>query len=175
MHYAGVGSRRTPSAMLRLMHHVARYLAGLGYALRTGGAEGADTAFAQGALEAGGAVELYLPWPDFGHWTEAPNLRIHTGAPPPALAEARAAHPAWERTRPASRKLLGRNARIILGPDLDDPVRFVVLWTPGGKPVGGTGVAWRIAERHGVPVVHLGEGARALDRIAELVEEGRSP
>ena len=173
MHYAGVGSRQTPPSVLQLMRRIARRLAELGYTLRTGGAEGADTAFAQGALEAGGAVELYLPWPGFRNWTEAPNLRIHTGAPPPALAEARAAHPAWERTRPAVRKLHGRNARILLGPDLDDPVRFVVLWTPGG-PVGGTGVAWRIAERHGVPVIHLGEGRRALERIAELIEEGKS-
>jgi hypothetical protein len=44
---------------------------------------------------------------------------------------------------------------IILGKNLDEPVKFVVCWTPGGKVVGGTGVAIQIAHKNNIPVINL--------------------
>ena len=47
--YAGIGSRATPRAVLEQMTVMAAWLARRGWHLHTGGAAGADTAFAAGA------------------------------------------------------------------------------------------------------------------------------
>ena len=47
--YAGVGARRAPPASLASMWNMARELAARGWHLRTGGAAGADSAFAHAA------------------------------------------------------------------------------------------------------------------------------
>ena len=47
--YAGIGSRETPPRVFKQMTDIARTLAGRGWRLRLGGAEGADTAFSAGA------------------------------------------------------------------------------------------------------------------------------
>lgn len=57
MLYAGVGSRATPEPVLDLMRRCATRLEVLGYTLRSGGANGADTAFEEGCCR----KELYLP------------------------------------------------------------------------------------------------------------------
>ena len=45
---------------------------------------------------------------------------------------------------------------IVLGadPDQPDPVDAVTCWTPGGRVVGGTATAMRIAEAYGIPVIN---------------------
>ena len=75
-----------------------------------------------------------------------------------ALAPIAAAlHPAWNRCSPAVRKLHARNAAILLGPDPGRPVpvRAAVCWTEGGRAQGGTGMAIRIAQAHGIPVLDM--------------------
>ena len=58
--------------------------------------------------------------------------------------------------KPSHKALHSRNAMQVLGFDLDDPVDFVLCWTPGGNKLGGTATAIRIAEDHNVPVYNLG-------------------
>ena len=136
MHYAGIGSRETPSAILEVMAAVGERLAQLGWVLRSGGAVGADQAFERGCDRAGGRKEIVLPWPGFdGH----PSPLCTVSAAMLDLAERH--HPAWERCRPAARTLLARNGCQVLGPDLATPSRVVIGWAPGGEPVGGT-VKW---------------------------------
>ena len=65
-------------------------------------------------------------------------------------------HPAWERCSRAVRKLHARNVTILLSKTCDQPVSAVTAWTPGGVVTGGTGMAIRIAEAHGIPVLNLG-------------------
>ena len=83
---------------------------------------------------------------------------------------AAAHHPAWERLGRGARSLHARNCHQILGRDLDDPVSFVVCWTPDGATThpgpstGGTGQALRIAAAHDIPVFNL---ARA-DHLARV-------
>ena len=62
MIYAGIGARKTPGGVLVLMREVGAILARDGWMLRSGGAEGADSAFEAGAKSAGGAREIFLPW-----------------------------------------------------------------------------------------------------------------
>lgn len=47
--YEGIGSRNTPEDFKYLLFHAAKTLAMKGYTLRSGGADGADSAFEAGA------------------------------------------------------------------------------------------------------------------------------
>lgn len=155
--YAGIGARHTPPDVLALMHRIAGALAQRGWVLRTGGAPGADQAFAAGARDAGGTAELFLPWPGFEHHTTARLTRPTARA----LELAARHHPAWHRLRPPTRALLARNGHQVLGADLEQPAHVVICWTPDGSLTGqgagsgGTGQALRIAHANDVAVVNL--------------------
>ena len=151
--YAGIGSRATPPSTLRDMTTMAGWLAKTGWHLASGGADGADSAFAAGAPA--GQRTLYLPWPGYnGH--RGPDCVV-PGRSELAACTGLAArlHPAWNRCSPAARKLHARNAAIVLGPRLDRPVHAVVCWTPNGAVAGGTGMALRIAAERAIPVLNL--------------------
>lgn len=172
--YAGVGSRKAPEQALRLARRVAARLAELGWGLRTGGAPGMDRAFEEGARKAGGRVEVFLPWPGYeGYREDDPAVAL---VRPTAEAYRVAAehHPAWEKLGRGVRALMARNSHQVLGPDLGDPVAFLVCWTPDGAEektgpeTGGTGQAIRLAVAKGIPVFNLArEGA--LERLGEFV------
>lgn len=136
--YAGIGSRETPETVLNQMNRIAIMLQTDGWWLSSGGARGADTAFERGA----GVRRRIFKAQD---------------ATPDALALAKKYHPAWDRCTATARALHARNGMILLGPDLDDPVKFVVCWTPDGKATGGTGQALRIAAdpQYAIPVFNL--------------------
>ena len=166
MIYAGVGSRKSPAEVIQLMEKIARRLAVLGWTLRSGGAEGADQAFESGARARGGDVEIYAPWP--GYHPNPILSRPH----PKAYELAREVHPRWEGLSRGVQALMARNSHQILGPNLDDPVKMLVCWTPGGEVVGGTGQAIRLAQKFGVPVINLAIPG-ALERIGEIVRGSR--
>ena len=150
--YAGIGARATPPSVLTAMTVTAGWLARQGWRLNSGGAAGADSAFAQGAPT--GQRTLYLPWPGY-NGCAGPDCRVPS---PPELQScldiADRLHPAWNRCSPGVRKLHARNAAI-LGVGLGRPVDAVVAWTPGGTVMGGTGMAIRIAVEAGIPVLNL--------------------
>ena len=171
--YAGIGSRSTPDSILRLMHDVAAKLAAEGWILRSGGAEGADTAFAEGA---GDAAQIFLPWAGFN------GVQVNTTFGPfvqddPAawtFGVAKKYHPAWDKLRQGGQKLQARNCHQVFGvlPPLDATraswAKFVLCWTPGGSGSGGTGQAIRIAKAYGIPVFDMGEPSVAR-RVMEWV------
>ena len=151
--YAGIGARNTPPSILTAMTVMAGWLARQGWHLNSGGAAGADSAFAQGAPA--GQLTLYLPWPGYQGCT-GPDCRVLSPSElEPYLAIAARLHPAWDRCSPAVRKLHARNAAIV-GVGLGRPVDAVVAWTPGGTITGGTGMAIRMAMEAGIPVLNLG-------------------
>ena len=142
------------------MEDVGRRLRSKGLHLRTGGAVGADTAFATGAGE--GARTIYVPWRGFNEVSGsdvvlAPDLPNWDNA----LLVAEEFHPNWEACTHGARKLLARNSYQILGEDLHSPCEFVVCWTKGGKGEGGTGQALRVARglEPPVPIYDLGDAA----------------
>ena len=151
--YAGIGSRATPGAVLENMTVIATWLARRGWHLNTGGAIGADTAFAAGAP---GWRTLFLPWPGYrGH--AGPDC--HSLSPDRinrCIAIAASLHPAWHRCSLAARKLHARNVQIVLGTNAASPTNAVVCWTRGGAVTGGTGLGIRIARAHGIPVLNMG-------------------
>ncbi len=152
--YAGIGARATPEHVVADMTVMAEWLAHAGWHLASGGAKGADTAFAGGAPAE--KRTLYLPWRGYnGHG--GLDCRVLSPSELEAcMSLAARLHPAWNRCSPAVRKLHARNAAVVLGPRLDRPVHAIVCWSPDGEIVGGTGMALRIAAEHGIPVLNLG-------------------
>ena len=142
--YTGVGSRKTPPSILKIMTALAGRLQELGFMLRSGGADGADSAFEAGATR---LKEVYLA--------------RHATAE--AMAMAARFHPAWNRCSDFAKRLHGRNSFQVLGADLKTLSSFVVCWTPDGCmcdaersiATGGTGTAISIADFHGIEVFNL--------------------
>ena len=135
--YAGIGSRHTPKHILQLMTYAAQRLDRVGWTLRSGGAAGADSAFAVGAK----TKEVYLPWPGYN------ELRSQYSTPTTnAIDMASDYHPNWLACSQGARKLHGRNCHIVLGQNLDTPVDMIICWTPQGKRGGGTGQALRMTK-----------------------------
>ncbi len=172
--YAGIGARTTPASVLADMNVMAGWLARTGWQLSSGGADGADSAFAAGAPA--GQRTVWLPWRGYnGH--RGPDCRVLSAAAMAACIEIAAPlHPAWERCSPAVRKLHARNAAV-LGLTLDRPVDAVVAFTAEGRVEGGTGMAIRIAKARGIPVLNLGSMTpRAVcERLATIRRAVHSP
>ena len=127
--YAGIGSRATPRAVLESMTVMASWLARRGWHLHTGGAAGADSAFAAGAPP--GTRTLFLPWPGY-QGNAGPDCRtLSANRMDRCLSISSALHPAWHRCSPAARKLHARNAAI-LAADTATPVDAVVAFTVAG-------------------------------------------
>ena len=167
--YAGIGSRQTPGTVLEQMTVMASWLARRGWHLHSGGARGADSAFADGAP---GTRTLHLPWPGYQQ-RSGPDCRIPEGETRSLCIDiASGLHPAWNRCSDAARALHARNVCILLGTDLSTPVDAVVCWTPGGEITGGTGMGIRIAHRFGIPVLNL--GSMHPRSICERLEEIRA-
>ena len=171
--YVGIGSRQTPQAVLDTMERIGRAMARHGWTLRSGAADGADTAFEAGAEQGRGPREICLPWPGFNGRT-ADGATTRVGVNSQANRDlARQSHPAWHVLRDAVQKLMVRNVHQILGPEpgSSPPSDVVICWTPDGEGEGGTGMAIRLAERHGIPVVDL--GARELPRLERSLDAAR--
>jgi hypothetical protein len=119
------------------------------FTLRSGGAQGADSAFEKG-VQNDLNKEIYLPWQNFND-SNSPYCSIH----PEAYEMAEHYHPAWDKCSPAARKFHARNCYQILGYNLDTESQFVICWTPDAKFTGGTGQALRIADDRGIPIFNL--------------------
>jgi len=147
--YTGVGSRDTPQLYLDAFEFIAGELCKEGFMLRSGGAQGADNAFEAGAC---GNTEIFLPWPKFN------DHRSELWDPPEeAFTLAKdIVGKRWVRTKSGAKKLHARNCQQVLGKNLDDPSEFLICWTQGGRPVGGTRTAIILAHNNHVPVVGLG-------------------
>ena len=173
--YAGIGARATPASVLADMTVMSGWLARTGWHLSSGGADGADSAFAGGAPS--GQRTIWLPWRGYnGH--RGPDCRVLSRAALSACMEIAAPlHPAWDRCSPAVRKLHARNAVVLLGETLDRPVDACVAWSPDGRIEGGTGMAIRIAEACGIPLFNLGSmSPRAVsERLAAIRRSASAP
>lgn len=175
-YYAGIGSRETPPNILSEMKAFGFLLAQMGYTLRSGGADGADTAFEQGCDFRNGLKEIYLPWKLFNR-NKSPLFEITDNA----LAMAKQVYgPRWVILKHSVRRLHARNLYQVLGATLDNPSSFVLCFTQDGcetyktrtKETGGTGQAIACATMfpalYDIPVFNLkNEGAkkRLLDYL----------
>lgn len=169
--YTGVGSRETPYQYLVLMRKIARFLARRQYELRSGSADGADTAFETGALIERGPCSAYLPWEGFNNKREDQNHKIIRD---PMLLEKAdkilmTIHPRYDKLKDGAKKLHTRNIFQVLGDDLNSPSDFLICYAePTDTGVkGGTNTAWVLAAKHGIPCYNLWN---AIDRYNLLLE-----
>lgn len=152
MYYAGIGARKTPKEIQDLFANVGKYLANERFVLRSGGAKGADQAFEKGCDLAKGKKEIYLPWRGF----EGSNSPLIV-KDKKAFEIAEKFHPYWHNLSEGAKKLQARNSHQILGLDLNTPSKFVICWTEGGKGLGGTGQALRVAKHYKIPIFDAGK------------------
>lgn len=164
------GSRETPLEVEPLVRRALEPINAAGLLVNTGGAERFDT-FAERWAK---YCRVFLPKP--GHKGHASPYCSPTRL---AFEIAAEHHPRWAELDEHERQLHARNSHIMLGPDCDTPVLFLVCWTPGGRVVGGTGQALRIAKAYSIEVINLwvvtplfGDAA-VVERITELVARCR--
>jgi len=171
MYYSGIGARKTPDNILLLMEDIAGDLAGAGYVLRSGGAQGADMAFEEGCVVSSGAKEIYLPWEGF----EDNNSPLYDISPE-AYAIAEEVYGArWRNIGVGVMKLMARNMYQVMGITLDKPSDFVVCWTPDGATTkrtgatGGTGQAIAYANMNSIPVFNL-KNNKDFERLMKYID-----
>lgn len=157
-YYAGIGSRETPAPILNIMAAYAGILESRGYILRSGGADGADSTFANAVWQ----KDIYLPWRGFNGLTTG----IVCGDSSALREIAAQFHPAWGKLSRGAMALHTRNVAQVLGADPQRTAKsdFVLCWTPGAKGGGGTGQAIRIARGYDVPVYDLADLNNTFER-----------
>lgn len=157
--YTGVGSRNTPLNVIKQMKQLGRRLAESKLVLRSGAADGADTAFEQGCDAAGGDKQIYLPFKNFNG-----SASTLFDIPQEAFDIAGTIHPKWSHLSLNVKRLLARDVLQVLGYDLNTPSSFVVCWTPDGyngrtgkytQQTGGTGMAVEVASKNLIDVYNL--------------------
>lgn len=156
IYYAGIGSRIIPSDIFSKMTKIAHTFEKLGFILRSGGSDGADTAFENGIIEDSNK-EIFIPWEGFnGRMTGIllPDDEKYTKL----VYET---HPLKDKIKKVELMFHRRNCCQVLGLNLDSPVKFVLCWTPDGTEnkttikTGGTGQAIRLANLYNIPVFNM--------------------
>lgn len=175
-YFTGVGSRDTPQSVRLVMAGIGCDFAKAGWTLRSGAADGADSAWEAGWTLAGlGNTEIYLPWPKFnGH--SSPLHLNHGDMHGKAAAIARTVHPRWSGLGPQVQKLHVRNVHQVLGPNLESPSQLVACWTEDGcetkadrtADTGGTGTAIELADNLGIPVFNIRRKA-SLKKLLDVL------
>lgn len=164
IYYTGIGSRQTPEEVLEEFTATSKWLENKfngNITLRSGGADGADTAFEMGAIN----KEIFLPWKGFNN----NNSELYNILPK-AFEIAENIHPAWHKCSQGARKLHARNIHQILGRDLKTFSRFVICYTPNGSSSGGTGQAIRLAKQLNIPIFDFGLYDSRAVRSNKLVQ-----
>lgn len=155
MIYAGIGSRETPHNILLEMEAIGHHLSELGWTLRSGAADGADSAFERGCDISNGKKEIYIPWTGFSG-RRLGERGICVFQDPMHEKIAAQFHPNWGACSQGARKLHARNVAQVLGEDANTPATLIICWTKGGSGAGGTGQALRMAKHYEIPIYDLG-------------------
>lgn len=165
--FTGVGSRETPQEILHIMRKVSKKLVLQGWTLRSGGADGADFAFACGWGDAKEiedsvpAAEIYIPWNGYNGLYSGVENCILVSVPDVQKAAQKLiglVHPAFDKLSSGALALHTRNAYQVLGGSLDLRSSMLLCWSKldqHGEPTGGTRTAIKIAEQYAIPVRNL--------------------
>jgi hypothetical protein len=153
--YSGIGSRRTPPKILKIFENIARSVAKHDGVLRSGGADGADSAFEKGCIDVNGKKEIYLPWIGF-NGRNGEDYFVLDEKESEAFYIASQIHPNWKACSRGAKKLHARNVFQILGQDLETLSEVMICWTPNGEDVGGTRTAIILARLGTIPILNFG-------------------
>ncbi len=182
--YAGIGSRETPLYALVVMQFLSNYLSEA-YTVRSGGADGADTAF---ELASRKNNEIFLPWYGFSFSGDGFVVNDKKALDIAELLidgrfiknlspiHQHSTEKMRQSKNESNLKLHRRNCFQILGSTLNNPVDFVACWT-GDKAIrgeqtsfktGGTGTAIRLASQISVDVFNLSREDHFLRIMSKL-------
>ncbi len=159
IYYTGIGSRKTPEEICILEQRIACFFK-TKLKMRSGGAEGSDSAFEEGIDN--GNMEIYLPWKTFGnrdltkkHFHVLREMKFKIIQKAMMLVKLIA--PYWGKLSHAVMQLYTRNMFQILGMDLCTPSAFVIYYAPPDKETikGGTRIAVELAWQLGIPTCNL--------------------
>ncbi len=172
--YAGIGARKTPKEICVLMKEIASKLSiKYNFILRSGGAEGADSAFELGSDLADGKKEIFLPWNHFNnkHANNTSTFKIYNKEIIDKSTQIAAKfHPKWEVLTVSSKSMMIRNNFQVLGANLNSLSKFILCWTPDGRDSGGTGQALRVAKAYGIKIENL-YNKKTFDKWSEWVKK----
>lgn len=190
MYWTGVGSRETPPEIQQVMVDLGYTLADMGWVLRSGHAEGADSAFERGVQQwfmdnveihniddVEPPMEIYLPYNGF---CGAKAEGIHYILPNEfnnydvAKRIASRIHPAWNNCSDFAKNAHSRNVYQVLGMELKEPSKMLVCWAKPsnkfGNVQGGTGTAVALANECDIPVYNL-YNEFTLNKILKFLEK----
>lgn len=153
--YTGIGSRSAPVSECDKLKQIAKHLESIGFVLRSGGAEGADSAFESGVSSPQNKIILRPKHSTLDAEKMASQI-----------------HPMWSACNDYARKLHGRNVQLVLGESLNEPSEFVIAWTYDGQDRGGTRTGLVLAKQKGIPVFNLANRQDAIRFGAFLVQLG---
>lgn len=153
--YAGIGSRLVPKNIETEMTKLASMLEKKGFILRSGNAEGADQAFAEGVDE---KAQIWLPWhsfqKEFRNKKYDHDYRVISEKDVEAFKSVNKYHPNGPHLTDVSQKFMARNYRQVIGRD-EPNSEFIICWTSKGEWVGGTAQALRIAHDKQIPIINM--------------------
>jgi len=168
MIYAGIGTRKLSIKDRSRLINIGRKLARKGMVLHTGAAVGADQAFVEGALQAGGKVVLFLPWASYERtWVASLHGDVHINILNDTDFEAFSSvtkyHPKPKALSKGALRLHARNYNIIKDTD------FVLAFRRHDKK-GGTEQGIRIAKDNNIPVFFLDAGCIKYNDIMASIK-----
>ena len=166
MIYAGIGSREAPSTVLDRAFIIGQHMARHGHLLRSGKANGCDTAFESGCDSVRGNKQIFIPWDRFNRARISQGyIEVNKNLWRDLTQLVKAHHPNYRNLTTHARLLMMRNCHQILGYDLQSPSDLVLFYAPRMSRVnnvvidctGGTGFAVRLAYKFNIPCLPLEE------------------
>lgn len=166
--YAANGDKNTPEEMIETMTKLAKELDDMGFTLRTNGGLVVGTTFENASTR----KEIYLPWKKFND-----KVGYMHKVSPAAIELAIRFFSKLADMKDYMKNIVGSNSHMMLGENLRDPVKFLVVWTPDGvedgtkvtAKTGYTSNCIKIATASKIPVFNLQNGG-AYNRIIEFAK-----
>ena len=174
-YYTGIGSRSLDPALQETIEKISLFLYKKGFILRSGGADGSDTAFEKPLvpfMKEKQVAEIILPWNNFsGRWHDCKNYftfgNFDKKLQIKATKIAETIHPAWSMCSDGAKTLHSRNIFQLMGLDLKTPSKFVVAWTEGAEEKGGTRTCLVLAKQKKIPIYNIAD-SKQLDKLREF-------
>lgn len=158
-YWTGIGSRfGIHEADINKMTEIGMLLTLAGHTLRSGGAEGSDTAFENGVDSAVSGIECFDEGFSFKQifvpWKARDGQFLGTEK---AFCLAPKFVPHWDNCTTPVKKLHARNVNQVIGPDdeVEALSSVLIAWTPKGDSVGGSSTAINAANHFNVPIINL--------------------
>lgn len=177
--YTGIGSRTTPVWCRFAMEDIASKMADKGYTLRSGSAQGADSAFEIGCDRVAGAGDIYIPWNGFGTGSENMFKFYHTISNR-QFEKAKKIYletgiiKNFDSMKQSVQKLHARNYLQVVGHyDRVIPSKVCIFFAEvdwvTDEPVGGTRSAVLLSKHFGVPTYNLKDD-KAFEKVSKMLD-----